>query len=197
MPSESPKEIADKALVAATVAARAAEKAAHAAERARTVAEIAKNEALGLRTEMRERFDRQDRESREFREALMKEIIGQNRTFDAFKSDFNEVELRSVDNADRIHGNKKKNIIGIIPVQQEHETFKSRVITQFALVASLITLFGGYMLAFHLEDMKRGFFRPTEEEQVRVINRQIFKMVPTAKWPDPNAALKPSTPNGT
>lgn len=181
-----------------------ANKALEAATRAELAAAIAKVEAEGIRTEMRERFNqveqafkKQDRDSADFRGWLREQFEQHRKDFDAFDTDFRKMDKRCEDHHDVLHGNKEKNIKGIIPKVSTHDTWLNRVLWTWATVSVMASGAAAYMVFFHTEDLKRGIFNVSDEERDRAINRQVSKWLPNQRWPgavQPTPAPAPPTP---
>jgi hypothetical protein len=188
----SPKEVAEKAL--------------QAAETAREAARITAAQVEGVRAEIRGNFVNLENRQNEFWGYVQRTLEHQSvvlkkqdETFNEFETDFKKMDKRCESHDKIIFGDPKiKEDTGVIGTVAGHDSKISRGIWTISIFTTMIGLFWGYLFVFHLEDMKRGIFNPTEEEQTRLINRQIMKMVPTAKWPVPEstpappAFLKPS-----
>src|SRR5258706_11176373 len=127
--ADSPKEVAEKALEAARLAAE--------------TARIAKSAAEHILTEIRERLDRQDGDAKEFRDWLRDHTIESDRKFDAFKSDFNEMDMRCQGHDFEIYGDRNKNKVGVIQKVDEHDTRISKALWTIGLIGSLGTMFWG------------------------------------------------------
>lgn len=181
-----------------------ANKALEAATRAELAAAIAKVEAEGIRTEMRERFKmvedafkKQDRDSADFRGWLREEFLQHRKDFSVFDTDFKEVAKQSSDHHDILHGNPQKNIPGVIPKVGFHDTWLQRMLWTWGVVSMLTTGAIGYMVFFHTEDIKRGIFNPTDDERDRAINRQVARWLPNQRWPGYTQPTPPPAPAPT
>lgn len=161
----------------------AAKLALEASTRAELAANIAKNTAESVVTEMRERLGAQNDDSKEFRDWMRAEWALFKTSNDAFKTDFDEMNLRCKSHDEVIYGNEQKNIAGVIPRVDVHDTWLNRGLWTWGILASLASLFFGYMILFHSDDMKRGIFNPTDEERDRAINRQVSRWLPNQRWP--------------
>lgn len=180
MPPTS-NEVAARALEAAQAAAHAAEIAKMVGEEAKRAAEAAKMTAESMVIEMRTRFDRSDENSENFRNTLMTEIQGQNRTFDAFKSDFEKdidrVDRRCVGHNEAIFGNAEKNIPGMIKTVDQHDSDIHKGKWTIWLAGIVIGWAIVYVAYFYGDAMKRGVFNPSEEEWRWRVSREVRKTV--------------------
>ena len=180
MPPKS-DEVAARALEAAQAAVHAAEIARMTADAATKAAETAKMVSESMVREMRERFDRQDTTSKEFRDGLMKEIQGQNRTFDQFKTDFekeiDKQDRRCAGHHDTLYGNPERNIRGVVPTAFRNENQINKVVWSWGLVCVMFTGFIAYIVFFYGDSMKRGIFNPSDEEWRWRVNREIKRTI--------------------
>lgn len=175
-------------------AAEIAAKALEVAQKAQHAAELAQMTANNVITEMRARFDRQDVDSKEFRGAVLGEIRKGNDSFDAFKSDFDGMDRRCKGHDETVFGNPSKNMPGLVETVirvdakvDAHDTWISRFLWTWAIVVFMAGGFGWYVVYFYGEDMKRGIFKPSENEWRWRVNKEIRNTVK----PD---AIKPGTP---
>lgn len=195
MPPPTAQEVAARALEAAQAAVHAAEIAKMTADTAIKAAEAAKMASESMIREMRERFDRQDEESKEFRDKLMLELVSQNRTFDAFKSDFDtemdKTDRRCTGHNDALFGNKEKNIEGIVPKVYSHDDWISRFLWTWGVVLSLSCGLGWYIIYFYGDAMKRGVFNASDDEWRWRVSREVRRAVKpealnqSANFPNP------------
>lgn len=167
-------------------------------EAAKLAAESAKMTAESMVREMRERFDRQDSSTLIWREKMMTEIVGQNRTFDAFKSDFEDraekMDRRCGEHHEAIYGNREKNLVGAIVKIDKHDGWIDRLVWTWGIILAVGAGLAWYITYFYGDAMKRGIFNPTDEEWRWRVTKEVRKTVKPDSLYSPAAAPTPGQP---
>lgn len=168
---DSPREVAEKALEAARIASE--------------TARLVKAESGGMMTELRQRLDRQDEEDTKHRDRLWDYLRERDKKWDAFQSDFDKVDIRSNDHHRTLFGDPRiKGDTGILGSVGSQGKFITHAKWHIGIGSALFSAFCAYMVFFYGDDMKRGVFKPSEDELTRVINRVVHNWFPDAKWPE-------------